>query len=862
MKIFKKAKRGFTLVELVVVIAVIAILAAVSVGAYFGITDSANKSKLESEARGILTNIQLIANGNDSNSYMDKESIHIKTDGLETFENKLNGMSGLNYEVTNQLVDENTEISKPTIYFIDSRETSGAATLNASGYNQYFRFAYYTPDVGGKCAIYTFATQECKVQDASFKIGESTEDEPDAPVANPASSIEVSSQEISIEEGTPGTQLVVQANGDIDYEITGNGHFTFEKSNGWITPLSFGEGTIRVYSTLTEVIVIVRITQAPIAVTGIQLTVVNNSDTAITNIDVDEVAKLQVGYIPTNTTEKGYNITQSGNGSVQFSSDFTTIKGVQPGNVTLTITSSVAGKESIYYIYDIVVNDVEITDYNLNIKKGENTSVYDNNDIELKVGEFIDVTPNYGETNPTSPSFTYNWEENTALSISEITGGYRITVNNTATIDQIHEIGFKAENGSNNKTITVSVKVVATPVTNIEIENTNITMIHHASLQLEATALPETATNKTLKYKLSEGAREDVVSVSDTGELQALNIGETSVTVFAVGGDVEREFNITVNPSYITSLTIETTLTNGRIIVGDSGYIVKVTKYEPSNASNPSYKFKSSNTSILEITSEGELIAKSAGQVEIFAYSTDRDAEITENTVKSQAISITVLETKDIYFVGFKDYYNDSATFKATFTNSSNETETKTLSLVNGSQYVYTTSYTSNFTKVKFTRHNSSGTTEWNNTSTMSIPNDKNMYKLPKDKWNNEGSGENNSNWSVYNSERNNIKDNYYIAGTFNNWFSDCTNSNQSTYCAVSHDSDEVKIVFNLKKDQEFKVIKFEALSIVMWIGGNHSGNGIGNSNISIGNDNNYKANNDCSVTLYITKDTGRTWVG
>ena len=40
----KRLKKGFTLVELVVVIAVIAILAAVSVGAYFGITESANRS--------------------------------------------------------------------------------------------------------------------------------------------------------------------------------------------------------------------------------------------------------------------------------------------------------------------------------------------------------------------------------------------------------------------------------------------------------------------------------------------------------------------------------------------------------------------------------------------------------------------------------------------------------------------------------------------------------------------------------------------------------------------------------------------------------------------------------------------------
>ena len=44
MKILKKSKKGFTLVELVVVIAVIAILAAASVGVYFGVTESAKKS--------------------------------------------------------------------------------------------------------------------------------------------------------------------------------------------------------------------------------------------------------------------------------------------------------------------------------------------------------------------------------------------------------------------------------------------------------------------------------------------------------------------------------------------------------------------------------------------------------------------------------------------------------------------------------------------------------------------------------------------------------------------------------------------------------------------------------------------------
>jgi len=44
MKLFRKIKKGFTLVELVVVIAVIAILAAVSVVSYIGVTNNAKKS--------------------------------------------------------------------------------------------------------------------------------------------------------------------------------------------------------------------------------------------------------------------------------------------------------------------------------------------------------------------------------------------------------------------------------------------------------------------------------------------------------------------------------------------------------------------------------------------------------------------------------------------------------------------------------------------------------------------------------------------------------------------------------------------------------------------------------------------------
>ena len=114
MKTFKKLKKGFTLVELVVVIAVIAILAAVSVGAYFGVTESANNSKLEQEAKQVYTAIQTVALAPNDHSSLSREGLVI-TDAGE-FETALEDNLGIDVALTD--VQDTKDSTKPTICFV------------------------------------------------------------------------------------------------------------------------------------------------------------------------------------------------------------------------------------------------------------------------------------------------------------------------------------------------------------------------------------------------------------------------------------------------------------------------------------------------------------------------------------------------------------------------------------------------------------------------------------------------------------------------------------------------------------------------------------------------------------------------
>lgn len=157
MKI-RRIKKGFTLVELVVVIAVIAILSAVSVGAYFGITDSANHSRAEQEAKSfwIELNAGIIAGRQQTDeltvtatregwdfSVFSADDIQLMVDSITLTESRHYGYIGTSFpETSNKEASQNNQI----YFFASSTDDDGSALVK--------HFGYIPSNLGGKYVKY------------------------------------------------------------------------------------------------------------------------------------------------------------------------------------------------------------------------------------------------------------------------------------------------------------------------------------------------------------------------------------------------------------------------------------------------------------------------------------------------------------------------------------------------------------------------------------------------------------------------------------------------------------------------------------------------------------------------------------
>lgn len=172
-KIKNKVKRGFTLVELVVVIAVIAILAAVSVGAYFGVTDSANDSKLTSESANIKLNISIL--GSEGNSYCNINKDYLEINDVTLFNEELNKDTGIRYNVLINGTGNIDNKNDPIINFIG---------INNSD-TKFDYFEYSTSDIVNKYIKVNLISGDNEIIKGNIEINDS-----DTPTEGPDIEVE------------------------------------------------------------------------------------------------------------------------------------------------------------------------------------------------------------------------------------------------------------------------------------------------------------------------------------------------------------------------------------------------------------------------------------------------------------------------------------------------------------------------------------------------------------------------------------------------------------------------------------------------------------------------------------------------
>lgn len=278
----------------------------------------------------------------------------------------------------------------------------------------------------------------------------------------------------------------------------------------------------------------------------------------------------------------------------------------------------------------VVTPDVDITPVTPNTDTIKVNSVQLNtNSLTMEIGDTASLVATVLPSNATNKSVT--WSSSNKKVATVMNGIVTATGIGKATIT------VKSVDGDKKATVSIVVKEKVIPVSNVSLNNSNISMSIGNSKTLKATVSPSNATNKTITWTSSNT---NIATVKD-GEVIAKSNGAVIITATSTNG---KSASCTV---VIGKPTLSISKTEMSIIDEKTRKLTTSLSYD---ILDQGVTWSSSNTSIATVDSNGNVKANAVGTATITAKS-NYDSSITVSC------KVTVRAARVLFIGNSKTYY-------------------------------------------------------------------------------------------------------------------------------------------------------------------------------------------------------------
>ena len=290
------------------------------------------------------------------------------------------------------------------------------------------------------------------------------------------------------------------------------------------------------------------------------------------------------------------------------------VKGVSSGTATITITASNNSKANC--IVNVSSKNIDVTGIKLNKSK-----------VDLYVNESVNLIVTISPDDATNKSIMWSSSDSKIASVDS-NGKVIAKKEGSATISVVSSNGKVAK-------ANINVKEKVIEVESIILDKQSLILFTGESIDIKASVEPLNATDKKITWSSSDSK---IASVDSNGKVTANKKGD--VTITASHGKIKDECKVSVIEPISSVVEIDEIIMNipDTILYVDDSINLSVT-IKPSNASDKSIKWKSSNSSIVSVDSSGKVKAVNPGQAIITAYSGDKKTTCSIN-VRERDIAV------------------------------------------------------------------------------------------------------------------------------------------------------------------------------------------------------------------------------